>query len=322
MKRIFRCFAIMIMAVMCIMPVRAYAAESGEHGYSVNSDGRTETVTGHEAGDKTEITTPNISENKETDTQIRKRFSDGDVKISGIKTKKYTGTAITQNQIVVKYNGVKLKKDRDYTVTYRNNQRAGVAGVVIKGIGNYTGSVRKSFRIVIPNGKKYKVGSYEYKVTKSAANGKGTVTLMGAVYNINSKKYTSLKTASTVNIGGIKFKVTEIASGAFRNYICFKSIEIGSNVKKIGNEAFSGCWNVKTVRIGKDVSVIGNKAFYGCKKIKSVTVKTGKLGKVGAKAFAKIKPGVVIRVRQARKEKYKVLMKRGGMTADAIYRKL
>jgi hypothetical protein len=40
-----------------------------------------------------------------------------------------------------------LKKDTDYTVSYKNNTNAGTGKVVITGKGNYTGSVTKTFKI-------------------------------------------------------------------------------------------------------------------------------------------------------------------------------
>ncbi|MCQ2528738.1 MAG: DUF4214 domain-containing protein [Saccharofermentans sp.] len=49
---------------------------------------------------------------------------------------------------VVTINGVILKEDVDYTVTYSNNTATGTATVSISGIGNYTGSCSVEFSIV------------------------------------------------------------------------------------------------------------------------------------------------------------------------------
>ena len=48
---------------------------------------------------------------------------------------------------MVKYNGKKLVKDRDYTVKYANNKAVGNATVMITGIGKYGESVKKTFKI-------------------------------------------------------------------------------------------------------------------------------------------------------------------------------
>ena len=66
--------------------------------------------------------------------------------ISGITNKTYTGKALTQS-VIVKYGDAKLVQDADYTVSYKNNINAGTASVTITGIGNYTGSVTKTFTI-------------------------------------------------------------------------------------------------------------------------------------------------------------------------------
>lgn len=67
--------------------------------------------------------------------------------VSNIKTKTYTGKAITQAPIV-KMNGVTLRNGTDYTLSYMNNVKPGTtAYVTITGKGNYTGG--KSYRFTI-----------------------------------------------------------------------------------------------------------------------------------------------------------------------------
>ena len=61
----------------------------------------------------------------------------------------YDGTA-KRPAVTVKYGSKKLKKGTDYTVSYSNNVKAGKATVNIKGIGKYSGVVKKNFKI---NGK-------------------------------------------------------------------------------------------------------------------------------------------------------------------------
>lgn len=47
----------------------------------------------------------------------------------------------------VKVGSKKLKKDRDYTLSYKDNVQVGTASVVITGKGNYTGKITKKFTI-------------------------------------------------------------------------------------------------------------------------------------------------------------------------------
>ncbi len=61
----------------------------------------------------------------------------------------YTGKQV-KPQIVINTKGanpVKLKQGEDYTVEYQKNIGAGTAIVYLKGIGNYTGTIKKSFKI-------------------------------------------------------------------------------------------------------------------------------------------------------------------------------
>ena len=80
------------------------------------------------------------------------------LKVEKIKDKEYTGKAI-KPKVVVKYGDIKLKKDRDYKVSYSNNKKIGKATVTIKGKGNYTGTVKKTFKIKLPKVKNVKAES-------------------------------------------------------------------------------------------------------------------------------------------------------------------
>ena len=66
--------------------------------------------------------------------------------IENLKDVTFTGTKITQN-ITVICDGKTLKEGTDYTTTYQNNVKAGTATVIIKGKGNYTGTITKKFII-------------------------------------------------------------------------------------------------------------------------------------------------------------------------------
>lgn len=59
------------------------------------------------------------------------------------------GKAVTTTA-TVKVGGKKLKEGTDYTIAYKNNKKVGTATAVIKGKGNYNGSVKKTFKIVDP----------------------------------------------------------------------------------------------------------------------------------------------------------------------------
>lgn len=60
----------------------------------------------------------------------------------------YTGKEITFDDAISLHDeGVLLKQDTDYTIDYGDNKEVGTGSVIIKGTGNYTGSVTKEFEI-------------------------------------------------------------------------------------------------------------------------------------------------------------------------------
>ncbi len=68
--------------------------------------------------------------------------------VSGTKNAVYTGQAVTP-EVTVYFGNTRLFRDRDYTVKYKNNKKAGddTASLIITGKGNYTGKITKRFSI-------------------------------------------------------------------------------------------------------------------------------------------------------------------------------
>ena len=59
----------------------------------------------------------------------------------------YTGSAFEPDVQVENSSGTTLKEGTDYTVSYSDNTDAGTAAVTVTGMGNYTGTVTKTFTI-------------------------------------------------------------------------------------------------------------------------------------------------------------------------------
>ncbi len=85
---------------------------------------------------------------------LTKNFTIKPVKIASVTLEKasmpYTGKAVKPDMTVkATVNGktVTLKGTRDYTVTYKNNVKAGKATLTVKGRGNFTGTLTKTFTI-------------------------------------------------------------------------------------------------------------------------------------------------------------------------------
>ena len=70
------------------------------------------------------------------------------IEVEDIADQTYTGTAVEPAVKVTTKVTKYFVKDKDYTVTYKNNVEAGVAYAVVTGIGDYSGEIVKSFKIV------------------------------------------------------------------------------------------------------------------------------------------------------------------------------
>ena len=85
--------------------------------------------------------------NSGTTTSDTVRKKDVALSTVSVANQFYTGKAIKPS-VSVNFNSVTpLLLNRDYTVTYANNVKIGTAKITIKGIGNYTGTVTKTFKI-------------------------------------------------------------------------------------------------------------------------------------------------------------------------------
>ena len=105
-------------------------------------------------------------------------------------------------------------------------------------------------------------GIYKFKKTDNRIKGVAFVEL------INSEE-TEIAIPAAICINGQTYPVTELASKAFKDNQRLESVTVGSNVKKIGREAFSGCVNLKKIIIeGTALKSIGENA------IKNIDAKT------------------------------------------------
>ena len=109
-----------------------------------------------------------------------------------------------------------------------------------------------------------------------------------AVYKAPLKSKAAITIPASITINGKKILVTEIGKKAFSNQKWLKTVNIGSNVKIIGEKAFAGCVNLKTVKGGKAVTEIGASAFEKATALASFPVMS-KLQEIGSSAFANCK---------------------------------
>ena len=251
---------------------------------------------------------------------VQTDMSGDGITVTGIHNTRYTGKKIVMSKLAVQAGGRTLTPGTDYTVAYKNNLNPGTAEITIAGKGNYTGTVVKTFNILILKGSTYTVGTMKYKVTNAATNGKGTVAIMGTVKAKTDRTFTSLSVPSAVKIGGITYNVTMVNVGAFSGYTYLKKVVIGNGIKAIGSNAFYGCKSIASIIIGRGVTAIGGKTFYGCSKLASISVLSSSIKLIGKETFTRIAAKPVVVVPKAKLANYKRLMKNAGMTTKAVYR--
>ena len=212
-----------------------------------------------------------------------------------VTCKKLDGTTIT------------LKKDTDYTVTYKNNKMSGKATVVVKGKGDYTGSVSRTITIAptatvissVTNTEtgirlkwKKTTGAEKYIIYRKAGNG-------------SWKKYKSVKAANGCSFTDTKvtngskyaYKIRAYADGVYGAYSSIHTIyrvkQPALKVKKTGKGRLKCSWK-KNTKANSYQIMYGTKAsMQGAKTIaikKAGTVKKTITGlKAGKKYYVQIR---------------------------------
>lgn len=138
-------------------------------------------------------------------------------------------------------------------------------------------------------GTEAKVGKGIYRVTNAK---KKTVVLVKP----RKANNTRFNVPKSVKLANGRYKVVGIEKNAFKNNRKLKKVVIGSQVTKIGANAFSGAKNLKTITIkSKSLKSVGKNAFKGIDKKCKIKVPAKKLNsykkllsKKGQKASVKI----------------------------------
>ena len=130
------------------------------------------------------------TEAKTISWKINAKNLSGNITVSDVEDKTYTGSAITP-EVEVKdtARNTVLTKNTDYTISYKNNVNAGTATITITGKGNYTGTVEKTFKI---NGDENPI-----KVTNKTVYTGSTVDLSTLVSDAQGDVTFSIKTNGT-----------------------------------------------------------------------------------------------------------------------------
>ena len=169
----------------------------------------------------------------------------------------------------------------------------------------------------------YSVGT---TVKSSQANGYYKVTGAQTVEYMKpvNKKASKVTIPDSVNLNGVNYKVTTIASKAFKNNKSLKTLTIGNNVVQIKKAAFYKCTKLTTVKIGKAVQSIGKQSFYGCKKLNTLRVYTTRLQSkyIGSSAFKGTPAKMKAYVPRKLAKSYKSIFLKKGMSKSVVLKKL
>lgn len=178
-------------------------------------------------------------------------------KVADIADQVYTGEAI-EPEVTVTNDNMTLVEGKDYTVSYSGNVEGGTAVAIIKGIGNYSGTIEKEFTIT--------QGQQELSMTnplqeRDLKNGsrttKSKVCTLKLGYALEDKNMslsydTSDASVADVNDGKITYKgvgeCTITVTAKETNNCKADTLEIKVVVKKPGQPTFTPSVTSKTAK--------------------------------------------------------------------------
>ena len=176
-------------------------------------------------------------------------------KISAIPDQTYTGSAVTPTPAIT-YNGTRLKKGTDYTISYSNNTKAGTAKATIRGKGEYTGSRTVSFKIVKKgaSGSSSKSSSSKSSSSKSASSGSSSgknnkVTISSA----SSPEKGALKAGWKKKSGADGYQIVTSTNKDFTSNVTEVFVDGGSKTSAVVEGLASGKNTYVRVRAYKKV---------------------------------------------------------------------
>ena len=157
----------------------------------------------------------------------------------------YTGSAIKPKVTVTV--GEKVLTANDYTVTYKNNVNIGKATLTVKGKGNYTGSVAKSFKINPAAPTSLKATATTNSVTLTWKKGAGATAYQVFMVDPSTgkavKKATTTGTTATIKSlepGTLyTFKVRAYAKNSTYYYSSYVTVTAKTTVAKVSGLKFS-----------------------------------------------------------------------------------
>lgn len=156
------------------------------------------------------------------------------------KTRSYTRRWVKPN-VTLKVGKVKLKKNRDYTLVYRNNLQIGKASVVIRGMGNFTGKKTITFKIVpqTPKIQKLKKNKKLFVITYSSGK-----MVHGYRMEVSTASSFAAKKTQKYILNGNRFEACGLKKGTYY-------IRVKAYYSKKGKRYESGYTSKRKIKIKK-----------------------------------------------------------------------
>ena len=156
------------------------------------------------------------------------------------KTRSYTGRWVKPN-VTLKVGKVKLKKNRAYTLVYRNNLQIGKASVVIRGMGNFTGKKTITFKIVpqTPKIQKLKKNKKSFVITYSSGK-----MVHGYRMEVSTASSFAAKKTQKYILNGNRFEACGLKKGTYY-------IRVKAYYSKKGKRYESGYTSKRKIKIKK-----------------------------------------------------------------------
>ena len=114
--------------------------------------------------------------------------------------------------------------------------------------------------------------------------------------------------------------MTAVSAVAFKNCAATE-IVLADSIQEIDTSAFEGSKKLVKVTIGSNVTKIGTNAFKKCSKLKNVIVRSKKIKKIGKNAFSGINKNAQIKVPSTQYKRYKKLFKGKGQGKKVMLKK-
>ncbi len=155
-------------------------------------------------------------------------------------TVEYTGKSLKPT-VTVKCAGAKLKKGRDYTVSYSSNKKIGTATITVKGKGQYAGASKSCTFKIVPKGTSIKKAksakkSFSVSVKKQTKQTTGYQLRYSTKKSMKGAKTATFKNAKKTTLKVKKLKAKKTYYVQVRTY------------KKMGGKTYASSWS-KAVKV-------------------------------------------------------------------------